>query len=109
MIYERHRHRYELNNSLRERLEAAGLVCRGTWPDDRLVEITELADHPFMVGKQFHPEFKKQAHRSPHPLFRDLVAAALERARERAPDGEVSASRVATLGRDRHAAASSRP
>ena len=86
VIYERHRHRYEVNNHLRKRLEQAGLVCSGTSPDDRLVEIVELPDHPFFVASQFHPEFKSRPLR-PQPLFRDFVGAALERARGRAPEG----------------------
>jgi CTP synthase len=82
VIYERHRHRFEVNNHLRKRLEAAGLVCSGTSPDDRLVELIELPDHPFFVASQFHPEFKSRPLR-PQPLFRDFVAAAAERARGR--------------------------
>ncbi|WP_354697423.1 CTP synthase [Paraconexibacter sp. AEG42_29] len=96
VIYERHRHRYEVSISLRKRLEAAGLVVSGTSPDERLVEIVELRDHPFYVAAQFHPEFKSRPER-PAPLFREFVAAALVRARERAPqpvDGEVRASRA---------------
>jgi CTP synthase len=80
VIYERHRHRYEVNNHLRKRLEHAGLVCSGTSPDDRLVEIVELPDHPFFVASQFHPEFKSRPLR-PQPLFREFVRAALERMR----------------------------
>jgi CTP synthase len=89
VIYERHRHRYEVNNHLRKRLEQAGLVCSGTSPDERLVEIVELPDHPFFVASQFHPEFKSRPLR-PQPLFRDFVAAAIERARGRAPEEEPS-------------------
>ncbi len=89
VIYERHRHRYEVNNHLRKRLEAAGLVFSGTSPDNRLVEIIELPDHPFFVASQFHPEFKSRPLR-PQPLFRDFVGAALEAARRRAPEGEPS-------------------
>jgi CTP synthase len=85
VIYERHRHRYEVNNFLRKRLEAAGLVISGTSPDDRLVEIIEIQDHPFFVASQFHPEFKSRPER-PAPLFREFVDAALSRARERRPD-----------------------
>ncbi|GAC1320697.1 MAG: CTP synthase [Thermoleophilaceae bacterium] len=81
VIYERHRHRYEVNNHLRKRLEQAGLVCSGTSPDDRLVEIVELPDHPFFVASQYHPEFKSRPLR-PQPLFREFVHAALERAVE---------------------------
>src|ERR687890_500958 len=87
VIYERHRHRHEVNNHLRKRLEAAGLVVSGTSPDERLVEIIELRDHPFFVASQFHPEFKPRPER-PAPLFREFVAAALERAEERAPAGD---------------------
>ena len=81
VIYERHRHRYEVNNRLRKRLESAGLRVSGTSPDERLVEVIELDDHPFFVASQFHPEFKSRPER-PAPLFRDFVAAALARAGE---------------------------
>ena len=81
VVYERHRHRYEVNNLLRKRLEAAGLRASGTSPDERLVEVVELDDHPFFVASQFHPEFKSRPER-PAPLFRDFVGAALERARQ---------------------------
>jgi CTP synthase len=97
VIYERHRHRYEVNNHLRRRLEAEGLVCSGTSPDDRLVEIVELPDHPFFVASQFHPEFKSRPLR-PQPLFREFVGAALERSRAQAgaardlDEGEIHAS-----------------
>jgi CTP synthase len=87
VIYERHRHRYEVNNHLRKRLEQAGLVCSGTSPDDRLVEVIELPAHPFFVASQFHPEFKSRPLR-PQPLFREFVRAAHERAVERAPEVE---------------------
>jgi CTP synthase len=76
VVYERHRHRYEVNNLLRKRLQSAGLVVSGTSPDERLVEAIELADHPFFVASQFHPEFKSRPER-PAPLFRDFLAAAL--------------------------------
>jgi CTP synthase len=79
VIYERHRHRYEVNNLLRKRLQSAGLTVSGTSPDERLVEVVELENHPFFVASQFHPEFKSRPER-PAPLFRDFVAAALERA-----------------------------
>jgi CTP synthase len=87
VIYERHRHRYEVNNHLRKRLEHAGLVFSGTSPDERLVEVIELRDHPFFVASQFHPEFKSRPLR-PQPLFRDFVGAALRRVRARAPGVE---------------------
>lgn len=72
MISERHRHRYEMNNEFRDRLKEAGLVIAGTSPDDRLVEIVEVKDHPWFVGVQFHPEFKTRPNR-PHPLFKQFV------------------------------------
>ncbi len=81
VVYERHRHRYEVNNHLRRRLESAGLICSGTSPDERLVEAIELAGdvHPFFVASQFHPEFKSRPER-PAPLFREFVGAALAHA-----------------------------
>jgi CTP synthase len=84
LVYERHRHRYELNNRYRAKLEDAGMVCSGMSPDDRLVEFIELPDHPFFVGTQAHPEFKSRPDR-PHPLFQAFVRAALERAEGRVP------------------------
>ncbi len=77
-VRERHRHRFEVNNAYREMLRKAGLVCSGISPDGRLVEIAELADHPYMLGSQFHPEFKSRPDR-PHPLFSAFIAAAIER------------------------------
>jgi len=84
VIYERHRHRYEVNNFLRKRLENAGLVVSGTTPDERLVEIIELPEHPFFVASQFHPEFKSRPER-PAPLFREFVGAAQRYAQARRP------------------------
>lgn len=75
VVFERHRHRFELNNELRPELEAAGLVVSGTTPNGRLVEVLELPDHPWFVASQFHPEFKSRPTR-PAPLFRDFVGAA---------------------------------
>ncbi|HUY06447.1 MAG TPA: CTP synthase [Acidimicrobiales bacterium] len=83
-VTERHRHRYEVNNRFRQRLEDAGLGLSGTSPDGRLVEFIELPGHRFWVGTQAHPEFKSRPER-PHPLFRELVGAGLERARARNP------------------------
>jgi len=77
-IQERHRHRYEVNNAYRVALEKAGLRATGTSPDDRLVEMMELAGHPWFLGCQFHPELKSRP-LDPHPLFRGLVRAAVER------------------------------
>jgi CTP synthase len=87
VVYERHRHRYEVNNHLRRRLENAGLVCSGTSPDERLVEAVELPEdvHPFYVASQYHPEFKSRPER-PAPLFREFVGAALRRAEGTADD-----------------------
>ena len=76
IIYERHRHRYEFNNSYRDQLTEAGLVISGLSPDGRLVEMIELPDHPWFVACQGHPEFKSRPTR-PHPLFRELVRAAI--------------------------------
>jgi CTP synthase len=78
-IFERHRHRYEVNDTYRGRLEAAGLRVTGTEPDRGLVEVVELAEHPWFLACQFHPEFKSQP-RNPAPLFRDFVRAALAHA-----------------------------
>jgi CTP synthase len=75
-VEERHRHRFEFNNAYRSLLQEAGLVYSGLSPDERLVEIAELSDHPFMLGSQFHPEFRSRPNR-PHPLFRAFVEAAM--------------------------------
>jgi len=75
-VYERHRHRYELNNYYREKLEKAGLVVSGTSPNGKLVEMIELPNHPFFVGTQFHPEFKSRPLR-PHPLYLAFIEACL--------------------------------
>jgi CTP synthase len=75
-IEERHRHRYEINNRYREQLAEAGMVWSGLSPNGLLVEIGELRDHPWMVGSQFHPEFKTRPN-SPHPLFDGFVRAAI--------------------------------
>jgi CTP synthase len=85
VIYERHRHRYEVNNFLRKRLENEGLIISGTSPDERLVEVIELKDHPYFVASQYHPEFKSRPQR-PAPLFREFVKAALEYRGGRAVD-----------------------
>ena len=77
LIYERHRHRYEVNNDYRARLEEAGLNFVGQSPDGRIVEMLELPQHPWFVAVQFHPEFKSRPNR-PHPLFRGFVEAAKE-------------------------------
>jgi CTP synthase len=79
VVTERHRHRFEFNNEYREVLEQAGLALSGLSPDGRLVEIAEIKDHPFMLGSQFHPEFKSRPTR-PHPLFSALIKAARQQA-----------------------------
>ncbi len=78
-IRERHRHRYEFNNTYREQLEAAGLIVAGTLPDNSLVEIVEVKDHPWFVACQFHPEFLSRPY-APHPLFSAFVGASKEQA-----------------------------
>jgi CTP synthase len=79
VVQERHRHRFEFNNAYRPILEDAGLRYSGLSPDGRLVEIAEHADHPFMLGTQFHPEFLSRPNR-PHPLFLAFLKAVRERA-----------------------------
>jgi CTP synthase len=90
LVYERHRHRYEVNNAYRPALEKAGMVFSGVSPDYRLVEMIEVPSHPFFMATQFHPEFKSRPNR-PHPLFRGLVEAALKRCR--ATSGRANGSR----------------
>jgi len=82
VVSERHRHRFEVNPRYRNRLEEAGLGLSGTSPDGRLVEFIELPGHPYWVGTQAHPEFKSRPDKA-HPLFKGLVAAALDRSRSR--------------------------
>ncbi len=82
VVYERHRHRYEVNPAYHKILEEAGLRFSGRSPDGRLVEIAELPGHPFFMGSQFHPEFRSRPNRA-HPLFREFIAAAADRARRR--------------------------
>ena len=96
-VTERHRHRYEFNNRFRTELEEAGLVASGLSPDGQLVEICELRDHPWMVGSQFHPEFRTRPNR-PHPLFRGFVEAAAARARERQEGKPITSGRSGRAG-----------
>ncbi len=96
-VYERHRHRFEVNNEYREQLAAAGLIVSGSSPDGQLAEIMELVDHPFFVGVQFHPEFRSRPDR-PHPLFRAFVGAV----KEALPEG---AQRALPLGNGHRAGA----
>ena len=91
VVSERHRHRYEVNPRYRRRLESSGLICSGTSADDRLVEFVELDGHPFWVGTQAHPEFKSRPDR-PHPLFRELIGAALEKSGQAAASGRLGES-----------------
>jgi CTP synthase len=97
LIFERHRHRYEVNPRFRRKLEDAGLVCSGESPDGTLVEMIELVDHPWFVAGQFHPEFKSRPDRA-QPLFRDFVGAAINR-RAEATEGvvEIPESSIAEL------------
>ncbi len=81
IVYERHRHRFEVNQKFTSRIQEAGLVLSGTSPDGRLIEFTELPEHPFWVGTQAHPEFQSRPNR-PHPLFAGLVEAAVRRAKD---------------------------
>jgi CTP synthase len=83
LVYERHRHRWEVNNRYRKDLESAGMRLSGMSPDDNLVEYIELVDHPYFVGTQAHPEFRSRPD-APHPLFAGLVQAAAERGIEAA-------------------------
>ncbi|MGH7423157.1 MAG: glutamine amidotransferase-related protein, partial [Candidatus Methylomirabilales bacterium] len=81
-VAERHRHRYEVSNEYRDLLERHGLVMSGASPDGKLVEMIELADHPWFVGCQFHPEFKSRPGQ-PHPLFRAFIRATLQYRKQR--------------------------
>jgi CTP synthase len=83
VVNERHRHRFEFNNAYREKFQKAGFVFSGLSPDGKLVEVIELADHPFFIASQFHPEFLSKPHQ-PHPLFKGFIAAALTRVRQQA-------------------------
>jgi CTP synthase len=85
LIYERHRHRFEVNNRYRPLLEAAGMVLSGQSPDGRLVEIIELKNHPWFVASQFHPEFRSRPER-PHPLFDGFIGSAVALSQGREPE-----------------------
>ncbi len=84
IVFERHRHRYEFNNEFRKRMESHGMVLSGRSADNSLIEVIELADHPWFVASQFHPEFKSRP-THPHPLFRDFVGACLRLTHEEQP------------------------
>jgi CTP synthase len=92
-VDERHRHRFEFNNAFRQRFEAAGMRFSGLSPDKLLVEIAEIVDHPFMVGSQFHPEFRSRP-TAPHPLFHEFMRTAVQfhRSRETSPNAGLSAA-----------------
>ncbi len=98
LVYERHRHRFEVNNQYRALLEAAGMNLSGQSPDGRLVEIVELRDHPWFVASQFHPEFRSRPDR-PHPLFDGFIGAAVALAEGREPEfrARVAGASPATL------------
>jgi CTP synthase len=83
LVFERHRHRYEFNLRYRKELEECGMEITGISPDERLVEVVEVKDHPWFLGCQFHPEFKSKPF-SPHPLFRDFIKASLKHKQDRA-------------------------
>ena len=95
IVYERHRHRFEVSNRYRDALESAGMILAGQSPDGRLVEIVELRDHPWYVASQFHPEFKSRPDR-PHPLFTGFIRASIAESGGRA----VSPVAVAADGQD---------
>ena len=103
VIWERHRHRFEFNNRFRDELGGAGLIPSGLSPDERLVEISEVKGHPFMVGVQFHPEFRSRPNR-PHPLFRDFIGVAKGVLREGAqlPLGSTNDKMVSDASLSRH-------
>jgi CTP synthase len=97
LIYERHRHRFEVNNRYRPLLEAAGMILSGQSPDGRLVEIVELADHPWFVASQFHPEFRSRPDR-PHPLFSGFIGAAVALSEGREPEFQAPAPELRATG-----------
>jgi CTP synthase len=84
VVYERHRHRWEVNNRYRKELEAEGMALSGLSPDDNLVEFIELRGHPYFVATQAHPEFRSRPD-DPHPLFAGLIEAAAEHRRVATP------------------------
>ncbi len=97
IVFERHRHRYEFNNEFRRRMETHGMVVSGRSADNSLVEIIELANHPWFVASQFHPEFKSRPNR-PHPLFRDFIGACLQIAEERQQAADATFEQEASVG-----------
>lgn len=105
IVYERHRHRFELNNHYREQLAKLGLLCSGLSPDYRLVEIIEIPAHPYFIATQFHPEFRSRPNRA-HPLFQGLIAAAVERSKRLygVPPRETPTQAVVTSGEEQNGA-----
>jgi CTP synthase len=95
LVFERHRHRFEVNNRYRAQLAEQGLVASGLSPDERLVEVMELVGHPWFLGTQFHPEFLSRPNR-PHPLFSGFVGAAVDHRQSERPQQLVA--RVAQSG-----------
>ena len=93
IVFERHRHRYEFNNEYRKRMEAQGLVVSGRSADNSLVEVIELANHPWFVASQFHPEFKSRP-THPHPLFRDFIGASMQLVQQQKETSEGTSVKV---------------
>jgi CTP synthase len=92
IVFERHRHRYEFNNEFRKRMETHGMIVSGRSADNSLVEVIELANHPWFVASQFHPEFKSRPTR-PHPLFRDFIGACIQTMKKRQEEAEATCER----------------
>ncbi|MEJ5186626.1 MAG: CTP synthase, partial [Candidatus Geothermincolales bacterium] len=99
VVYERHRHRYEVNNHYRSILQKAGVVFSGLSPDGKLVEIVERQDHPWFLATQFHPEFRSRPNR-PHPLFREFVGAALRRRMSRRQPDQAERPELKVVGEE---------
>ncbi|HUV04395.1 MAG TPA: CTP synthase [Armatimonadota bacterium] len=99
LVYERHRHRFEVNNAYRETFGSAGMVFSGVSPDNRLVEMIELPDHPFFIATQFHPEFKSRPNRA-HPLFAGLVEAALAYQERKSSESKAASAAKVVLDKE---------
>ncbi len=93
IVFERHRHRYEFNNDYRKRMENQGMIVSGRSADNSLVEVIELADHPWFVASQFHPEFKSRP-TNPHPLFRDFVHVSIEQVKKQQVGSEGTSLKI---------------
>ena len=96
-VSERHRHRYEFNNNYRQQFNANGMDVSGTSPDNSLVEIVEIENHPWFLAVQFHPEFKSQPTNA-HPLFAAFIAASIEQKKRRASDSMRSVETASNAG-----------